>query len=111
MKDKEEIIEHLKYIAEQVDIEIDEFIIFGSTAKGERTQNSDTDIIVLSSDYTEELTYNRTPTFLEEWNFDEFGPVDFICLTHDEFNERKKQKHTVYEEANNEGINVRIEDK
>ena len=108
MKDKDEIIEHLQYIAEKVDIKIDRYIIFGSTANDTRTEDSDVDIIVISSEYADELVYNRTPRFLEEWNFDEFGSVDFMCLTDKEFNEKKEKKNSVYEKANEEGIIVNI---
>lgn len=100
----EEIESHIEDMVENVDIKIDEVIIFGSTARGERTSESDTDLIIISDEYPEPKIYERVSRFYQEWDSKEYGPVEFLCLTPDEWNEKKNKTHSVYEEAEEEGI-------
>lgn len=102
----EKIIAYIRENVQSVDIEVDKGIIFGSTATGERTDKSDTDIILISDNFEDINIYKRPVPFLEEWDNIKYGPVEFICLTSYEFNEKKKIEDSVYDEANENGITI-----
>jgi len=99
-----EIKKHIKEMVENVDININKVIIFGSTARDERTSDSDTDLIILSEDYPEKQIYERVARFYKKWDSTEYGPVDFLCLKPEEWKKKKNKENSVYEDAEKEGI-------
>lgn len=106
----EDIFNHLADVAADVDTPVDEVLVFGSTARGERDEDSDTDVIVISSAFDSETpVYERAPEFLKAWDYD-YGPVDFLCLTPEEFEEKKDDERTAVAEAVEEGVSVDLED-
>lgn len=100
----EELESHIENMIENVEIDIAKVIIFGSTARGERTSESDTDLIIISDEYPESQIYERVSRFYQEWDSKNYGPVEFLCLTTKEWNKKKKKTHSVYEKAEEEGI-------
>jgi len=102
----EKIIGHIKDIVNSVDVNVEQGIIFGSTATGERTEKSDTDVILISTAFENTKIYKRTPPFLDAWDNIKYGPVEFICLTPSEFKSKKKKEGSTYKDADEEGIKI-----
>lgn len=100
----EDIKEHIEDMVENVDIDINKVIIFGSTARGERTEESDTDLIIISEEYPEEQIYERVTRFYKEWDSTKYGPVEFLCLKPTEWDNKKNKEYSVYNDAEKEGI-------
>lgn len=102
---KTEIINSVKKfisIAKQK-TEIEKVIMFGSQARGEPTENSDVDIIIISKDFENKKSYKRASPFYFMWNLPYDG--DIICLTPEEFNIKKKQIGII-KTAAEEGIEI-----
>ncbi len=68
-------------------LEVNKMLLFGSRARGDFEEDSDFDLIVVSSDFEGKKSFNRAVEFRECWNID--SPVDFICLTPEEFDSGK----------------------
>ena len=68
---------------------ITKMILFGSMARGDFKKDSDVDLIVVSSEFKGTLFSKRNSKLYDFWNVD--YPVDFLCLTPDEFDKMKKQ--------------------
>ncbi len=106
----EAILDHLTEVAEAVDTPVDEILVFGSTARGERDADSDTDVIVISDSFDSETpVYERAPEFLKAWDY-EYGSVDFLCLTQDEYAEKRENPASAVSDAAEEGVFVDLPD-
>ena len=88
----------------QKKIPIKKLILFGSRAKGKIRPWSDFDLIVVSDNFKRKKSFNRGIGFYNYWDSD--YPVDFICLTTNEFNELKN-KITIVQQAVKEGIEIK----
>lgn len=84
-------------------VAIDKMVLFGSRARGDFGRNSDFDLIVISDDFEGEKSFRRAIGFREYWDID--SPVDFVCLTNDEFN-AKKNEIGIISEALKEGMEI-----
>lgn len=70
-------------------------LLFGSNATGRSTPDSDVDLIVVSQKFSGKKLYERPKGFWLDWEVDK--PVDFICLTPEEFEEKRSQASIVRE--------------
>lgn len=70
-------------------------LLFGSNATGTAGKDSDVDLIVISPQFTGKKLHKRPQGFWKAWDLD--VPVDFICLTPNEFEEKKRQVSIVSE--------------
>lgn len=106
--DKTELITLLKYFKQQLitKYRIKRLILFGSYSKGDSTEESDVDLIVVG-EFEGKGNFQRAPQLYKEWhliqNID--IPVDFICYTPEEFDGLKTQISLV-KEALEEGIEI-----
>ncbi|ODS42601.1 MAG: hypothetical protein MSIBF_04655 [Candidatus Altiarchaeales archaeon IMC4] len=83
--------------------DISKLILFGSTARGRYNKESDVDLILVGNEFKDKSILKRPVDFYLEWNLD--MPVDFICFTPEEFEE--KSKHIgIVSEALKEGIEI-----
>jgi len=94
------IINDFKYkLTEKVPVE--KIILFGSRAFGKPRRWSDFDLIIVSK-YFEGMNFlKRASKMYDSWDVD--YPVDFICLTPEEF-EKLKKGITIVSEALKKGI-------
>lgn len=67
-------------------IEVERAILFGSRVWGEADKESDYDLIIVSRNFEGQNFYERPVGFRKFWDID--APVDLICFTPQEFNER-----------------------
>lgn len=104
MDEGEDIIKRIKEFKEKLsrDIKVDTLIFFGSRAIGKARKDSDVDLIVVYSIF-KERKYARPKGLHKYWDVD--FPVDFICYTPEEFEEKKKESSLV-SMAIKEGIKI-----
>lgn len=84
-------------------LRVDYAIIFGSRVGDDWLLDSDLDLIVVSPDFESSLFTERAETVLRLWEGK--VPLDPICLTPEEFKERKEHI-TVVREAARKGIPI-----
>jgi uncharacterized protein len=102
---KEHLIKKLRSFARKVskDIELRNLIFFGSMATGNAHKDSDIDLLIVSPDYRKKRFWKRSIGLYKYWNLD--YPVDFLCLTPEEF-EKKRKGVTIVRDAVKEGIDI-----
>lgn len=62
---------------------------FGSRAVGKARRDSDVDLLLVSPVFQGQRRLQRAPPLYLKWNLD--YPVDFICLTPEEFSKKKNE--------------------
>jgi hypothetical protein len=80
---------------------IKEMILFGSQVTGEVDENSDIDLIVVGDEFKDKSPLKRPFNLYLEWTID--YPVDFLCYTPEEFEEKRKEI-SIVRHAIKEGI-------
>ncbi len=78
-------------------------LLFGSRARGTAGDESDVDLIIVSSTFKGEKFRYRPLGFHKYWRSD--YPVDFLCYTPEEFNKLRMQI-TIVREAVENGIEI-----
>ena len=103
--DKKEHINDLKEFKKNLSklLFINKMILFGSRTYGTQKKWSDFDLIIVSKDFRNKISFRRSLGFYKYWNLD--YPVDFLCYTPEEFNKLKKQI-TIVREAVEHGIEI-----
>ncbi|MFH1586026.1 MAG: nucleotidyltransferase domain-containing protein [archaeon] len=88
---KDKIIILLKQFKDKIsdEFKIKKMIFFGSRSKGRGRETSDIDIILISEDFKDKKSFERSPHFYYMW--DHPYDIDIICLTPEELNKKKKQ--------------------
>lgn len=86
---------------------IEKIILFGSQATGMTREGSDIDLLVVSEKFRNRDKAASMSQLLEEWHLvqKKTVPVDFICLTPEEFDEMSKQI-TIVRQALKEGVAI-----
>lgn len=107
----EKAIEGVKKIVETVSekhgIDLEEVIVFGSRATEDYKTESDIDILIVSDDFAD-LAWNKRPSpFYEEWDYEHLPVPEFICLTPEEFDEKKERKPDIVRTAVQTGVKVK----
>lgn len=108
----EETIERVKKLinktARDYGLNLEETIVFGSRARKDYREGSDVDILIVSQDF-ENVAWNKRPgPFYEEWNYEELPDPEFICLTLEEFEEKKERKPNIVRTAVEDGVSVGV---
>jgi len=103
--DKKEHINSLKEFKKNLSklVFINKMILFGSRAYDTPKKWSDFDLIIVSKDFRNKISFRRSLGFYKYWNLD--YPVDFLCYTPEEFNKLRKQI-TIVKEAVENGIEI-----
>lgn len=105
MGKKRTLIKELKRFADDIliDYSIKKMILFGSRAWGKPHKDSDVDLLIVSDKFRRKGRLDRSPSIYLRWNLD--YPVDFLCLTSDEFNKKKKEI-SIVKEAAEKGVKI-----
>lgn len=74
-------------------------LIFGSRAKGMAKEDSDIDVIVISSYFTDMPFLKRMPTILKKVPFPKH--VDYICYTPEEYEKIKEESALLLDAVEN----------
>lgn len=103
MGEKEDLMSEIDKLIDRLSkrVKIDKVIIFGSRARGNEDEESDVDLIIISTDFKGKKFRERALSFYKYCDMD--FPVDFICFTPEEF-EEMKNRATIVKEALEEGI-------
>ena len=83
---------------------IEKVILFGSRARGDNMNDSDYDILVVSTDFKNVPIFERIASVLDLWGY---LPIDMdaLCFTPEEF-EKKKEQIGIVQKALQEGIMI-----
>lgn len=103
----QDIMERLKAISERLkkEYKAKQVILFGSYAKGEATEDSDIDLLVIAP--TQERFYHRMATALALVRDLYRGlPISPIVLRPEEVEERRKRGDQFVEEIVREGVEI-----
>jgi len=68
-------------------ISLDKVLLFGSTAKGTRCEESDVDLIIISKNFKGMHEFDRSGMLLDMWDYLE--ELNILAYTPEEFNEVK----------------------
>lgn len=100
---RSDIITQLKEYRNKLQKKLGEvkIVFFGSYARGNYNKDSDVDLIVVSPYFRGIKSFERSQGLRDE--FGVLVPMDIICLTPEEFDE-KKNRITIVAEAVKEGI-------
>ncbi len=100
------LIKNLSRFAQTIseEYQLQKIILFGSQAAGSPTRHSDVDLLIVSPKFKRLQSMDRAPPLYLKWNLR--YPVDFICLTPQEF-ERKKKQVGIVREAIQKGIEIK----
>lgn len=97
MDKKTKITLSLRKFAKEIagEYPLDSLYLFGSQATGKARKDSDVDLLLVSPVFRGKRKLRRSPPLYLKWNLD--YPVDFLCLTPEEFHQRKKEIGVVQE--------------
>lgn len=100
-------VENLIYeAAKKHEIDLRNVIIFGSRAREDYREKSDIDLILTSPDF-KGVAWNKRPgPFYEEWDYNELPDPEFICLTPQEFEQKRREKPNIVRTAVEEGTSI-----
>lgn len=100
------LLDHVRDVLSAADIEVDRAIVFGSVVRGDHTGESDVDLIVVSSDFEGIPGARRGKSIRDEWAYDEFGPVDIIEYTPEEYRSYREREAGLIDTAEAEGVRI-----
>jgi len=92
--------------AEKNGINLDKLIVFGSRARDDYTEKSDVDLLIVSQDFRGVQWNERPEPFYEEWSYEKLPAPEFICLTPEEFEEKREERLHIVKEAVEEGVRL-----
>jgi len=96
----------VKRIIREYELDVEKIIVFGSRARDDYRKSSDVDLLIVSKDF-EDVAWNQRPgIFYDEWDYDQLPTPEFICLTPDEFEEKRNRKPHIVNNATEEGIEI-----
>ncbi|MDS0297547.1 nucleotidyltransferase domain-containing protein [Halogeometricum sp. S1BR25-6] len=104
--DRDDLLDQLRYVLDEVDIDIDRAIVFGSVAREEHDATSDIDVIVVSADFEGVPGAHRGTPFRELWDYEEYGAFHDICYTPEEYDEYRERPNSLIKAAESEGIRL-----
>ena len=84
-------------------IKVEKIILFGSYARGNPTEHSDIDLLLVGKRFRGKDFHERFKGLWLKWNLG--LPVDFLPFTPEEFNKLKKEV-SIVNEALREGIEI-----
>ncbi len=81
-------IKEFKRALEAINIHVDQLILFGSHAEGSARKDSDIDLVVISSSFSD-MSYWERINILSEAIYEVFEPIEASAFTPDEWKSKK----------------------
>jgi len=81
-------VKKFKNALESIDIRVDQLILFGSQAEGTAREDSDIDLVVISSSFTNKSYWERI-NILSDAIYQVFAPIEASAFTPDEWKSKK----------------------
>jgi len=100
-KDQNKIIDDLKKFKHEN--QISQLFLFGSRAWGRHEVSRDVDLLIISPHFKGLKSFKRSPLLRPKWKME--YSVDMLCLTPEEF-EEKKNIPSIVREAVRSGIEI-----
>lgn len=94
--------------ADKYGLDLKEVIVFGSRVRKDYREKSDVDILIVSENFEDEAWNKRPGPFYEEWNYEELPEPEFICLTPEEFDRKRKRKPNIVRTAVEQGVRMEV---
>lgn len=91
------IIKEFKDTLEAINIRVDQLILYGSHAAGSAREDSDIDLVVISSSFADKSYWERI-NILSDAIYEVFAPIEASAFTPDEW---KSKKSLITEYAKN----------
>ena len=85
-------------------VKINRMIFFGSRAKGNFSEESDFDLLVVSNEFEQKPFYKRPIELYAAWK--ENYPLELICYTEKEFSQKKANPYSIAAQAAKTGISI-----
>ncbi len=93
-------------VAAEQGMELSEVIVFGSRVRSDYRERSDIDLLIVSPDFSGTAWNKRPGPFYEAWDYEELPTPEFICLTPDEFQEKREKDPHIVRTAVEEGVSL-----
>lgn len=90
-------VKRFKYALESINIRVDQLILFGSHAEGTAREDSDIDLVVISSSFSDKSYWERI-NILTDAIYQVFAPIEASAFTPDEW---KSEKSLISDYAKN----------
>lgn len=97
------IVKKFKQKAEKI-VKMNRMIFFGSRAKGNFSEESDFDLLIVSNEFEQKPFYKRPIELYAAWK--EKYPLELICYTEKEFKEKKANPYSIASQATKTGISI-----
>jgi len=94
-------VKKFKNALESINIRVDQLILFGSYAEGTAREDSDIDLVVISSNFSDKSYWERI-NILTDAIYQVFAPIEASAFTPDEW---KSEKSLIFDYAKN-GVSV-----
>lgn len=94
-------VKKFKNALESINIRVDQLILFGSYAEGTAREDSDIDLVVISSSFSDKSYWERI-NILTDAIYQVFAPIEASAFTPDEW---KSEKSLIFDYAKN-GVSV-----
>ena len=107
-KKKDEIKKLMRKLREfKKESKIERIILFGSFARGDFGKDNDVDLILVDKKFRKKPVFERSKGLWIKWHVKHkiAYPVDFLCYTPEEFEEKRKRV-SIVSEAIKEGVEV-----
>jgi predicted nucleotidyltransferase len=94
-------VKRFKNVLESINIRVDQLILFGSHAEGTAREDSDIDLVVISSSFSDKGYWERI-NILTDAIYQVLAPIEASAFTPDEW---KSEKSLIFDYAKN-GVSV-----
>ncbi len=81
-------VREFKRALEAINIHVDQLILFGSHAEGSAREDSDIDLVVISSNFADKSYWERI-NILSDAIYEVFAPIEASAFTPDEWKSKK----------------------
>lgn len=102
VRDTDAILSHALDIADDVGLDLEDVIVFGSVATGNATPASDVDLILVSRDFEDTPFIERANEYEFDWDR-KYGTPDVTPVTPSEFETRRDDPDDIIAIALDEG--------
>ncbi|UJS18805.1 MAG: nucleotidyltransferase domain-containing protein [Candidatus Jettenia sp.] len=106
-EDKEIVLEFKRRLTEDIRVQIEKVIVFGSRARGEGTEDSDLDVIVLVREKTPKIEKKlEDVAYSVMWDYDFRPIISLKVFSKSQFDEATAKGFSFYKHIQKEGISV-----
>lgn len=104
--DRGALLAHVREVINRAEVDVERAIVFGSVARGDHSESSDVDVILVSPDFEGVPGAHRGRPFREVWTYERYGSVDFIEYTPREYREYRNDGDGLIQKAEEQGVRV-----